>query len=925
MDPIKPRGLLGPHQALLLLLVWAAAASGQTVERGPYLQLATATGIAVRWRTDQIVDGVVRYGTSPAALTSSAAEGGVTSEHEVALSGLQPDTRYYYSIGTSAGALAGDASYTFVTAPPVGMARATRIWVVGDSGEANSAARAVRDAYLAYTGSRGTDLWLMLGDNAYVDGTDVEYQAAVFETYPQLLRQAPVWPTLGNHDGHSASSAAQSGPYYDIFTLPTNAEAGGLASGTEAYYSFDRANIHFVVLDSYDSNRAANGPMLTWLENDLAATQQDWLVAFWHHPPYSKGSHNSDTETELIDMRENALPLLESYGVDLVLAGHSHSYERSYLIDHHYGTSSTFDASMQIDAGSGREDDTGAYEKSPSGAMNQGAVYAVAGSSSKIEGGSLNHPAMYVSLNVLGSMVLDFDGLRLDAHFLDDAGNELDYFTLRKDGGAPVDAEPPTEPQNLRVDAATSQDVSLVWDAASDNVGVTAYRVSRDGQLLATTGTTSFNDTGLQAGTTYEYAVTALDAAGNVSTAARVTAQTSGAPDSEAPSAPPNLRVTATSAGSVQLAWDASTDNVAVTGYRVSRDGQLRGTVAGLEFVDSGLQPATGYSYGVMAVDAAANLSASATLMVTTDTAPTPPSSGGGGGGGAVDLLLLLTLLASLPGRLGARARRRMLASGCAFCVALLAAPPVGAHPELEAQIARVSAQLVRHPEDAALYLTRGDLERLHREFDQAEADFAAAERCGDGADRDELALYRGRLYQDAGQSARAIRELDRYIARHPRHVDALRVRALAYAARNELDAAVADYTRLIAAGGSRSPELWLERAKLLVRAGDVDAALASLDEAVLALGPLVTLIEFAIDIDVERGATQAALARLQSLPTALTQTPQWLWRRAKLLRQAGSELEADQAAARARAAILDLPPLRRRTLAMQDLWARLQ
>src|SRR5216117_1053841 len=111
---------------------------------------------------------------------------------------------------------------------------------------------AVRDAYLAFTGSRHTDLWLMLGDNAYPDGTDAQYQAAVFDMYPALLHNSPVWPTLGNHDGQSADSATQSGPYYDIFTLPTQAEAGGVASGTEAYYSFDYGNMHFVVLDSFD-------------------------------------------------------------------------------------------------------------------------------------------------------------------------------------------------------------------------------------------------------------------------------------------------------------------------------------------------------------------------------------------------------------------------------------------------------------------------------------------------------------------------------------------------------------------------------------------------------------------------------------------------------------------------------------------------
>ena len=129
----------------------------------------------------------------------------------------------------------------------------------------------------------------MLGDSAYQSGTDAEFQNAVFNMYPMLLRQSVLWPTLGCHDSISADSTSQSGPYFDIFSVPRNAEAGGVASGTEAYYSFDFGNIHFIVLDSFESSRAPNGAMLTWLTSDLAATTQPWIIAYWHHPPYSKG------------------------------------------------------------------------------------------------------------------------------------------------------------------------------------------------------------------------------------------------------------------------------------------------------------------------------------------------------------------------------------------------------------------------------------------------------------------------------------------------------------------------------------------------------------------------------------------------------------------------------------------------------------
>jgi Calcineurin-like phosphoesterase/Purple acid Phosphatase, N-terminal domain/FlgD Ig-like domain len=411
--------------------------AAQTVTRGPYFQTGTETGIVVRWRTDVATDSRVRYGTVISSLNDMADDDSVTTEHVVTLTALASETLYYYSIGTTTVTLAGDdADHFFRTAPPPGSTRAVRVWIIGDSGQANQAAANVRDAYLGYPGSDSTDVWLMLGDNAYNLGTDTEYQAAVFDMYPSLLRTVPLWPTRGNHD---TIIAGADNDYYDIFSLPAAAEAGGLASGTEAYYSFDYANVHFVCLDSEGSDRTPSGPMLTWLAQDLAATAQDWIIAYWHHPPYSKGSHNSDTEGQLIDMRQYALPILEAGGVDLVLSGHSHSYERSFLLDGHYGLSSTLVDSMKVNIGNGRPSGNGAYQKPTLGpAPHEGAVYAVAGSSSQFSGGTLNHPVMITSLNKLGSLVLDIDGDELDATFIDHTGAALDSFTILK--GQPTTA-----------------------------------------------------------------------------------------------------------------------------------------------------------------------------------------------------------------------------------------------------------------------------------------------------------------------------------------------------------------------------------------------------------------------------------------------------------------------------------------------------
>jgi hypothetical protein len=424
------------------------AGSSATLTRGPYLQLGTPSSIVVRWRTSAPVVGRVQFGPSPGVASGSAAEVSARTDHEIALTGLVPDTVYYYSIGTSTTTIAGDATFHFRTSPTAGVERPVRVWVIGDSGTGDANAGAVRDAYAAFTGSRDTNLWLMLGDNAYQDGLDNEYQAAAFNIYPEMLRKTVLWPAYGNHDGYGSDAATNTGPYFDMFTLPKSGEAGGVASGTEAYYSFDYANIHFVCLESFETDRSPTAPMLSWLQRDLAANTQRWVVAYFHHPPYSKGSHNSDVEIELVQMRQNALPILENFGVDLVLSGHSHAYERSFLIDSHYGDSTTFVAAMKKDGGSGRADASGAYQKPTYWmAPHEGAVYVVAGTSAKIEaGGTLNHPAMYSSQLVLGSLVLDVSGNRLDATFLDSTGVRRDYFSIVKGEGGPAAPPPSTQP-----------------------------------------------------------------------------------------------------------------------------------------------------------------------------------------------------------------------------------------------------------------------------------------------------------------------------------------------------------------------------------------------------------------------------------------------------------------------------------------------
>ncbi len=197
---------------------------------------------------------------------------------------------------------------------------------------------------------------------------------------------------------------------------------------------------------------------------------------------------------------------------------------------------------------------------------------------------------------------------------------------------AAPDAVAPSTPTGLVATAISASRITLSWSASTDNVAVTGYRVFRNGGLLISLGNvTSLQDSNLGAGTTYVYTVRALDAAGNVSgNSAAASATTSAVLDNTPPATPTNLTANATSPSQVALSWTASTDNVAVTDYRVYRNGALVANVTSTTYQQSNLSPSTTYTYNVDARDESGNVSGlSAAASVTTPAAPdaSPPST----------------------------------------------------------------------------------------------------------------------------------------------------------------------------------------------------------------------------------------------------------------------------------------------------------
>ncbi|WP_350292604.1 fibronectin type III domain-containing protein [uncultured Croceitalea sp.] len=207
---------------------------------------------------------------------------------------------------------------------------------------------------------------------------------------------------------------------------------------------------------------------------------------------------------------------------------------------------------------------------------------------------------------------------------------DISNLSVSKVGAGGNDAQPPTAP-TLSSAGQTETTANLSWSGATDNVGVTGYMVFKDGTLENTLGNVlSYNVTGLSSNTSYNFTVKALDAAGNESPLSNtVSVTTSSSADTQAPIAPTLVENGKTDA-TVNLSWSGATDDTAVTGYRIFKDGVLENTLANVDnYQVTGLTENTTYSFTATALDAAGNESTgSNAITVTTDA-----SSGGGGSG----------------------------------------------------------------------------------------------------------------------------------------------------------------------------------------------------------------------------------------------------------------------------------------------------
>ena len=403
-------------------LVDVTYGSYQFVPRQPYMVMQTQNAMTIKWQTPENEVGKVAYGLTPQTLTNVLMENVQTDKHSITIPKLKECTKYFYSVSSSSLEIDNkDRSFTTLCES----SQTQRLWVIGDSGKIGKNQDKVYSEFIKYINGDYSklDMWVLLGDNAYSSGTQKQFNATLFEPYVELVKRYVPWAVVGNHD-------ARRWAFYQVFDFPTNAESGGVASGTQEYYSIDNGNLHLVMLDSETVSRSSDGAMASWLKKDLASNKKPWVIVAFHTPPYSDGGHKSDDDWDsngrLKEMRENFVPIFDKYGVDLVLNGHSHGYERSKLILNHLGKSDTFSSKNIL------QDKRTGYVKSFTQKKDSGTIYQTCGSSSKLDGATYKHPALPYSLHEMGSLIIDVTPTTLTSKFLNIDGKIADEFTIEK-------------------------------------------------------------------------------------------------------------------------------------------------------------------------------------------------------------------------------------------------------------------------------------------------------------------------------------------------------------------------------------------------------------------------------------------------------------------------------------------------------------
>jgi predicted phosphodiesterase len=305
---------------LLLYIITTLISIGQTPDRYNFVQKQTDSSVLIAWRTSVPGVGNLEWGTDAASLTNVMSNPVATDKHAYEIFGLQPDTKYYYRTSTNNGFTS--AVDHFFTAKSSNNSHFTFLHY-GDCGYNNS----VQNTIAALMFQEKADFGIVAGDVDQSIGNN--YDVLYFNVYKDILKNYCHFPAIGNHDTYYDDAAT----YLDAFYLPTNNP-----QQSERYYSFIWGNAKFICMDS-NIPYTPGSDQYTWLIDELKCNNEQWLFVFFHHPPWTN-AWSADyyipfTDYFLyqgnVDMRTELVPLFEQYGVDFVLNGHSHCYQRGQL------------------------------------------------------------------------------------------------------------------------------------------------------------------------------------------------------------------------------------------------------------------------------------------------------------------------------------------------------------------------------------------------------------------------------------------------------------------------------------------------------------------------------------------------------------------------------------------------------------------
>lgn len=297
-------------------VVFAGKVKRTKLLREPYLQSVWADSVKVMFKTDiAIKKAVVKFGEKldeqKQKVATNSYEHFENIIHEATIKNLKPNTKYYYSVEIKGKEVIKGESYYFISAPKEN--KSFSFYAMGDIGAemGNKEGRySELSAKQINNLTKRPDFGLGLGDIVYPKGESAVYDSNLFQPLADVFKNIPFYPCLGNHDWMVDPDLN----FAKEFSLP----------GNEHYYGFEYLNAYFIALDSRDGNFYEVEKQTAWLENELAKIKgkYDWIFVYLHH--------NGNTCT----YKEDYAHVIKLYkvfangGVDFVLNGHAHTYER---------------------------------------------------------------------------------------------------------------------------------------------------------------------------------------------------------------------------------------------------------------------------------------------------------------------------------------------------------------------------------------------------------------------------------------------------------------------------------------------------------------------------------------------------------------------------------------------------------------------